>query len=413
VKIGHQQIDAAELEIATKDLTDALGVIFDDDDLMILNLSHWRCVPLSLGDDPLTDEIEIPFEASRPKYFPPDFNREQIVRETKADIGAYGSPLRARHHTHTKAPKNAPVEYIGYIEQLPPSYCGSDNRDRWSVCACCSVTHPKFFKNMVIVYFTEEGVIRCIGKDCFKRHNPELHAAAWKKYKAEEKRKLDMLYLISQLDKIPLLVTITEYNLEIIRSVDAFRAELAKLLDKVYPDDVWKHVRSGSLYLTSQHTGSAVSRDGREGEERSLTLQRVYGPLAGYEMLSPKRRRLAEDLENDLIALKVIADKPLDTMTDADRAQAVKLFTQAYRHSKATYGDVDELRQFTSAADIGTLNGWSKQEGSPMKMYVAFDGVTFSIGRNPLAMVHMKVRPAYNRELKQLPSISETAIAAE
>jgi hypothetical protein len=33
VELSHQQIDAAELQIATKDRTDALGVIFDDDNL--------------------------------------------------------------------------------------------------------------------------------------------------------------------------------------------------------------------------------------------------------------------------------------------------------------------------------------------------------------------------------------------
>jgi hypothetical protein len=275
------------------------------------------------------------------------------------------------------------------------------------------MTHPKFFKNMVIVYFAEEAVIRCIGKDCFRRHNPELHAAAWKAYKREQERKQNLAYLIAQLDKIPLLISITEYNLEIVRSVDAFRAELSKLLDKIYPDDVWKHVRSGTLYLTTRHTGASVARDGRESQERDLTLQQAYGQLAGFEMLNQKRTRLAEHPESDLIALRVIAEKPLSEMNDTDRAQAVKLFAQTLRHGKAVYRTVDELRQFTAPVDLGTLNGWSSHEGSPIKMHVAFDGTTFSIGRSQHAMLHMKVRPAYNRVLKQLPSISETAIAAE
>jgi hypothetical protein len=361
----------------------------------------------------VSDEIEIPEEASRPKFFAPDFDRERIVREIKEDVAVYGTPLKARHHTHTKAPKGAPVEYIGYIDQLPPSHCGPDNKDRWSPCACCSLTRPKFYKRIIIVYFAEEGVIRCIGVWCFRRHNPELHAAAWKAYRKEQERKSNIAYLVAQLHKIPIVISITEYNLDIVRSVDAFRAELAKLLDKIYPDDVWKHVRSGTLYLTTQHTAASVSREGREEQERDLTVQAAYGRLAGYEMLDPNRKRLAGRLEQDLAALKVIAEKPLETMNDQDRTQAVKLFSQTFRHSIAVYRLVEELRQFTTKVDLGTLNGWSNQAGAPIKMFVAFDGTTFSIGRSPNAMMNMKVREAYNLALRQLPSISETAIARE
>src|ERR1035441_8757671 len=117
----------------------------------------------------MADELVIPASAFEVKsdYF--ERPNTAVVNVILEFIRRFGTPHLWSGHTHTTPTKGSHVTFLGKYS-LPKSH---HRRAKWAPCPCCSLRHPKYFKQGLIAWFPDEGVIRCVGDKCYRRMDPE------------------------------------------------------------------------------------------------------------------------------------------------------------------------------------------------------------------------------------------------
>jgi hypothetical protein len=359
----------------------------------------------------LTDEIEIPACAFKPKIIPSTFDRLTTAKRIMTAVQRTGQPFMCEEVTHSRPPKNVQVEYFGQIHSLPIWCTGQDNRERWAPCPCCSLTKPKFFLNMMLVYFPLERLIRIVGHDCFKRFNAAYHSDAWKKFQVEQSNRNTLRILGANIDKVPMLIERLEYNLPAVEAFDIVREELTEVLRSLFRDKLYDIARTGHLPMERKTTRLNVSRTGEETEQEYV-VRETYGPVVGSEMIRPgNTSKLAGRLKNVIKGLTIVnvGNGGLNQMSAENRDITLRMFRKSLRSANDIKQKIEEMQRFLDPVNLATINGWGKHENSPMEIYIGLDGNSMHVGREPNNVRRVIVPDGYRRTLLDLPKIVDVA----
>jgi hypothetical protein len=361
----------------------------------------------------LPDDIFIPESARAIKANYAERPSDALVAEIKKFIKETGTPYLWHGHTHTKPQAGAIIMYRGEFD-LPPSHAGRKNKRNWSPCPCCKHKSLWFFKNGKIAWFPEEKVIRMIGGDCFKAINAAGHEEAEGLFRQEEARRKTEAYLTSHLALVPKILDAIAHNTSIIEDIDRVRFIFSKRLGKAIDFDLWHHVRTdGALKVEVTRTEQRVGLDGNHTEVTVQDFQR-YGPLAGHEMLKPDVKPIAERIEALTVKLRMIDFGEnyltrLASMGDDNRSKAVKAL-RAASSIQELITEAEDIRRFLSPLSLGSLNGWSKTDGSPAKIYIALsdDRAELSLGKDQDSARAMIFKPIFFNALRAIPPIGKS-----
>ena len=349
----------------------------------------------------MTDEIDIPATAFEPKPWWDKRPNDERIKEIVGFIGRTSKPYLWAGQTYNRPPIDGPIDYLAEFV-LPKS-------KPLVPCPCCTPRHPKYRHGMV-AHFPEERVIRIMGHDCFKSFNSERHVEALKKYHADLQRKRDNAYLLGNLDKVPDLMRVIEQAAPVGHAVDDFRNRACSVFGEVLKFDLWEHIKTGELRVTSTIPGQGE-------DEREVTIIETYGKIIGQDFLKRRGPKLGLKLDNAVLALRQINfgtdyEQRVAAMSDPDRRQAARLLGKAIKAADEGFAAIHDLRQFTSAVTIATLNGWARRAQWPIHMHIAFDGGSLFIGRTKDQHRRIEAPPGYSSVLPALPQLSYKSVAA-
>jgi len=355
----------------------------------------------------MTDEIDIPASASEPKPWWTVRPNEQQRKEILSFILATGKPYLWQGQTYNKPPDDAVVDYLDEF-RLPKSKL-------LVPCPCCRPRHPKYRHGM-IAWFPNECVIRIIGHDCFKTINSERHTEALRKYHADRQRTADIAYLLDNLDKVPDLIAAVERAIPIADAVDKFRNDTCATFAEVLRTELWEHIRTGELRVARNRREFFQSPDQGEGE-REVQIIETYGTIAGQNFLNRRSKKLGVKLDHAALALKQINfgsqyKERVPDMSDAERFQTARLLRNGMTTVDEVFAAIHELRQFTSAVTLATLNGWARTEGCPVRMHVEFERGNLYVGLTDHEFRPITAPPAYFDALPPVPSLAHKTAAA-
>ncbi len=248
-----------------------------------------------------------------------------------------------------------------------------------------------------------------MGKDCFANFSKRYHSEAWKRFQQEQKKKRTLHYLGGNIHRVPEMLERAEYNLPIVTAFDTFRFDLTKTLVDLFGEDLWNNVRSGHLPIERVTTRLNISRTGDESEQKYV-VRETYGPVSGVDIMRPDNTsKLAGRLRNAIKGLTIVnvGNGGLNQMSPEHREEALRIFSRSHKAALDVRQKVDNMRQLTQPTNIATLRGWGKHEGSPLKLFVDFDGRSFCVGRDEHNVRRVIVPQDYGREMLDLPAISE------
>jgi hypothetical protein len=355
----------------------------------------------------MTDEIHIPAEFMEPKPWWTARPSAERIAEILNFIQRTGTPHRWPGQTYNRPPQNSPIDYLAefHLPQLR----------MLAPCPCCTPHSPKYRHGM-IAYFPEEQMIRIIGHDCFKSINSEGHVKALKKYHRDIQQKRDIAYLLDHLGKVPELISVVEQAEPVGHAVDEFRNKACTVFKEVLHLDLWDHIRTGELRITSTRT-QIVQIPGQGVDEREVQVTETYGRITGQDFLKVRSPKLGLKLRNVLIGLGAINYGPnfkevVAEMSDEHRREAARILGKAVQAADAVFSSIHDLRQFTSPATLATLNGWARRKGCIVQMHVTFDGSNLHIGRDEDSWRRIEAPAGYSLVLKRLPSIGQKSVAA-
>ena len=151
----------------------------------------------------MTFRLEIPasaFEVKASYFERPDKATVKLIHEF---IKQFGTPHLWWGHTHNPPPKGSRVTFLGKYS-LPKTH---HRRAKWAPCPCCSPHSPKYFRQGLIAWFPDEGIIRCVGDQCYKKMDPEGYALAMDQLNAEIADQQTAEFLLGRIPNIPEVAT--------------------------------------------------------------------------------------------------------------------------------------------------------------------------------------------------------------
>lgn len=347
----------------------------------------------------MTDEIYIPASAFEVKPWWNERPSDERIQEIRSFILRTNQPHLWAGQTYNAPPDDAIIDYLTEF-RLP-------NSKPLAPCPCCTPRHPKYRHGMV-AHFPNERVIRIMGHDCFKTINAEGHTEALRKYHRDLKRKRDIAYLLGNLDKVPDFVAAIERVAPIAHAIDKFRNDVCSTFAEVLRTDLWDYVRTGELRVTRTLP--------RPGEGGDVTIIETYGRIAGQDLLKKRSKKLGIKLDQAACGLRQIDfgvqfSERVREMSDDDRVQTAKLLANGIKTAEDIFAAIDELRQFTSAATLATLNGWARAEGCPVKMHVELNRGKLYVGLTDHEFRPINAPDAYFDVLPTLPKLAHRAAA--
>lgn len=293
-----------------------------------------------------------------------------LVSVIKQFIEQTGAPHLWPGHTHTKPPKGSRVTFLTKYS-LPATH---RRRERWAPCPCCSPWHPKYFRQGLIAWFPEEGVIRCVGDKCYKSMDPEGYALAMEKLNAEIEAERTTDFLLTRLPKVPEYLHVLQFGMPALKAIDDMLNRLRALLDKTFAIDLWPHVSTGLLRYTVTRKELIQSRDGKE-EERTFADFQDYGTINGYTAVAPGVSKFASRLGGRMHNLGVLdfgseLEARVLTMTETEMDRASKILSHCHKDCVHLCEQAEEARRFFAPVNVSTINGWSRQEGAALRIHL-------------------------------------------
>jgi hypothetical protein len=235
----------------------------------------------------MTAELNIPSSAYEVKadYFERPDNA--LVKVIKDFIRATGAPHLWPGHTHTKPEVGSRVSFIGKYS-LPTSH---HKRSKWAPCPCCSLKRPKYFRQGLIAWFPNEGIIRCVGDKCYKTMDPDGYRIAMEQFEAEIAAQNTTNYLLQRIPQIAEYVKIIDACFPIVSAIDETKDWLNITVCDRLGVDLWPYVRTGMLSLPVVLTTVFRAPDGSQTTRRVNDFK-DYGRLDGHEALHVDSLRL-------------------------------------------------------------------------------------------------------------------------
>ena len=174
----------------------------------------------------MTERLELPAWVFTDKAMVPDTARPRCYsRDQRSHCG-----IRHAAHVSRPQPLETPPERPHRISRrIRPAEIarGGDNGDRWAPCPCCHLHYPKYYKNGMIAWFPDQGLIRMLGPQCFRKLNPEGHDfLALAQYRKEQRIRRDIAFLLGHLHLLPEAMRAVVRGIEIAQAVDLLRAAL-------------------------------------------------------------------------------------------------------------------------------------------------------------------------------------------
>lgn len=327
-------------------------------------------------------KLEVPasaFEIKASYHERPDKGLVKVILEF---IHQFGTPHLWYGHTHTPPTKGARVTFLGKYS-LPKSH---HHRSRWAPCPCCSPRSPKYFHQGLIAWFPDEGVIRCVGDQCYKKMDPEGYELAMDQLNTEIKEEKTANFLLSLLPRIPEYVTPIAHNLPIVKAIDTLRNALIDTLSNKLAIELWPHVRLGMLQAAIVQTSTEENDEGEENVKRYIVGFKDYALLPGYLALKPGHSTYYSRLDMVRQNLESIyygdeTSARIAAMSETDKARLVKILSFSHAKSLKLIAEAEDVRRFFSKLATSTLNNWALQEGSSVRVYFAADDKGFHVGR--------------------------------
>jgi hypothetical protein len=339
-----------------------------------------------VGREPKLEKLDIPEVSWETKsWFPTRESVEAVVPEILDHIRTKLTYL-CRVHTHSAPPKGATPVYVREFDV--PKRLG------FAPCPCCWPSSPKFSEG-IVAWFRDEGVIRLMGRHCFKALNPEAHTAARKQFEVEERRRRDTEFLLTKLPSVPSLIAVGECAIGVAVAVEMFHQQLHRKLSALSVD-LWRHARSdGELSVSAVQT---EFRRGANGEmyEHEQDVLRVAFRLPGFKMLDPGPLRISTALEKVNARLEAIDfgdeyELRTATMTDEEKHKCADTLSRAVGKLREQVAIIDDRRKFVEPLAINTLRSWGREQGCPIPLIYAHNGSRISIGRVSHQMIAVEI----------------------
>ncbi len=256
--------------------------------------------------------------------------------------------------------------------------------ESWCVCAACPHDYPKFKDNGIVCWFPAEGVIRIVGGDCYKRHDPLGHQMAWDRYAADKKKRQDETYLLGSLHIVPLLLRGLAADKVVAAAVDKLRVEVMAAL-KRYELDLGLHTKDGKLRTENRVRQKAYGTN----TTRIVTHKGLHAQIKGYKFLDLRMDRFAPRIEAIITALRKIDFAPpyeerVLSMTDGDRRRVASELGGALKGITKLHNELDDVRKFIAHETKATLRTWSQLPNASLGFFFEFDEGKMQIGMSGL-----------------------------
>jgi len=141
---------------------------------------------------------------------------------------------------------------------------------------------------------------------------------------------------------------------------------------------------------------------------------RRYGPLDGYQMLDPAAKPMSDRIAKLVQKLATVDfddqhESRLPTLTDEERTKAVKALRSASEINEI-FTEAETVRRFLSPLSLGSLNGWSREEGAPASIHIALsdDRTQLFLGKNQNEARPLIFKPIFFNTLRKLPAIGRS-----
>jgi hypothetical protein len=334
----------------------------------------------------MAEPIDVPPEAFEPKpLFPTMETAAAVVDEVRQWIK--DQPTWAwRGHTHAK-PDTDEAEEIRYVAdfKLPAGIeCP---------CPCCTPRHAKFGQGF-IAWFPRTRCIRLMGQHCFKRLNPDSHAAAQDEYKARMKHNGLVAFLANNLGNREAFRRAIEAATPLAVHLDELQDILGDKLHRTWKVRLWDHVQTGALGLPT------FDSDGKPDNGF-----RVYATIAGSSLIDPARKRFAPRLKTALDLLDFKIPEDIASASTEELGKCVAPFSRSEKICRETFAAMEAARQFVSLLTTATIREWAKQLGSPVRLDIRRVGDELFVGTSEDNRSRVPLRPCINREPPQLPRL--------
>jgi hypothetical protein len=358
------------------------------------------------------NRLDIPASAFETKasYF--ERPNRALVVVLKQYIQQFGTPHLWWGHTHSTPAKGSNVTFLGKYS-LPRTY---HRRSKWAPCPCCSLRSPKYFKQGLIAWFPDEGVIRCVGDQCYKKMDPEGYKLAMEQLNTEMEAERDIESLLKRLPLVPGVMKDIQASLVAVEAIDRMRNTLVKTLDEKLDIRLWPEVSSGMLRTVILREEIQRGRGGHEEIHLKHDF-RDFGMVDGFVALKPGRSTLRSRLEGLLKHLAAIdfgseLEARIVAMTEVERKAAVKILKAAHSQAAKLLAEAEQSRRFFARSPLNTINNWSKQSHSPIRVHFSIDDEAVYVGRAAGAHFRIKFPDDFWKSIKQLePMTKLTAVA--
>lgn len=355
--------------------------------------------------------LDIPASAFEVKAAFFDRPTKATVNLIHEHIKKTGCPHLWSGHTHDHPPKGSRVTFLGKYS-LPKSHHAPEN---WAPCPCCSLHSPKYFRQGLIAWFPDEGVIRCVGDQCYKKMDPEGYALAMDQLNAEIADQVTADFLLGRIPHIPGFLRIIDENLPVAGAIDQMQALLSTTLEKTLDINLWPHVDAGLLQTTILRTEVKRGRGGRE-ETQTIPDFQDYGRIEGHIALRRSGFKLRSRLERfrsnlDIINFGAEAEARIVKMTETEKKAASKILSFAHSQAIKCISQAAEIRRFFAKETASTINGWAAEEHSPVRVHLAIDDDGFYVGREAKSHIQLKWPEHFWKTLRTLEPLSKSIAA--
>ncbi len=319
-----------------------------------------------------------------------------IIKHIQANGRAHDHP----DLTHTKAPMGAHVVYLETFD-LPDKF--ARYVDQWLPCPICTPFLPHFKEDGIVAWFPDEGVIRVIGGDCFKKLNPEGHEEALRELERDKRQRRDEAYLVRYLWAVPAIRADVLEDKAIAHVVDTVRAELVDVL-KEYGIPLWSNIRFGML----ENEVRCVEYP--RGRRKETVRREVHAFIRGEELISPFTDGFEIRADQMVQALSKIDlgenwDEVLTSMSEEHKRELAHLYRDSMKQILASREAIDEARRLLRAETLATLRTWSKLPGTTCPFFLDFDETHLRHGLSPTRSRHIEIPSKFFEELTALPSV--------
>lgn len=328
------------------------------------------------------DEVHLPPEMLQNK---PLFHE----RPSDAEIAAILDYIRDHQtphlwpgHSHTEPPHLTPIVFLAEYELTPESA---------APCPCCSPSRAKYFRQGMVVWFPEEGVIRLMGWQCYKTRDPAGISDAYAEYKKDRERRNSIAFILRQRDTVLQAIVAIDFNIPIAAAFDEFQSALHSIVYQTYNMPMADHIKEGVLTVG-------------DGEK-----PRRYASIRGWAALKTPKAAIAKRFT---VARQILeqADtnanaEALNALSDEARSGMSRAIQDGLRMADGAAKILGDIRQFASVTTASTLRNWGMQPGCPCEVYARREGNALKIGKAEHRARLINLAPNFDAPIAPIPEI--------